>query len=91
MDDSFDISQAKKISSIRSDEYYVNMMKAWYFATALAKQWDSIIVFLENRSLDEWTHNKSIQKAIESYRINDRQKEYLRSLKSKQLKEINNA
>lgn len=86
LDDSFDISQAKKISSIRSDEYYVNMMKAWYFATALAKQWDSIIVFLENRSLDEWTHNKSIQKAIESYRINDRQKEYLRSLKIKTTK-----
>ena len=59
------------------------MMKAWYFATALAKQYDSAIVYLEKKELDVWTHNKTIQKAIESYRITDKQKEYLRSLKIK--------
>ena len=71
------------VASIKSEEYYVNMMKAWYFATALAKQYDSAIVYLEKKELDVWTHNKTIQKAIESYRITDKQKEYLRSLKIK--------
>lgn len=64
-----------------SDEYYVNMMSAWFFATALAKQWDSTIIYLEENRLPLWTHNKTIQKAIESYRITDEQKVYLRSLK----------
>ena len=57
------------------------MMIAWFFATALAKQYDSAEVFIENNSLDIWTHNKAIQKAVESYRISDEQKAYLRSLK----------
>ena len=65
------------------EEYYVNMMRAWYFATALAKQYDKILPFIEKQKLDVWTHNKTIQKAIESYRITPEQKEYLRGLKIK--------
>lgn len=68
-------------AGVRSEEYYVNMMTAWYFATALAKQYKAALPYIENRLLDEWTHRKAIQKAIESYRITDEQKEYLRSLK----------
>ena len=83
LDDGFDPSLAERIAAIRSEEYYVRMMVAWYFATALAKQWDAIIPFVEDRRLDPWTHNKTIQKAIESYRITDEQKAYLRSLKVK--------
>ena len=64
-----------------SEEYYVNMMRAWFFATALSRQYDSIIPILENKLLDKWTHNKAIQKSIESFRITPTQKEYLRSLK----------
>ena len=66
---------------IKSDEYYINMMIAWFFATALAKQWDNTIVYIENGVLDKWVHNKAIQKARESYRITAEQKEYLKSLK----------
>ena len=68
-------------AAVRSEEYYVNMMTAWFFATALAKQWDASIPYLEQHKLDRWTHNKTIQKGIESYRITNEQKEYLRSLK----------
>lgn len=68
-------------ANIRSGEYYVNMMTAWYFATALAKQYDAALPYIENRRLDEWTHRKAIQKAIESYRISDERKAYLRTLK----------
>ena len=71
------------VASVRSEEYYVNMMKAWYFATALAKQYEATISVIENRALDEWTHRKSIQKARESYRITAEQKEYLKGLKRK--------
>ena len=71
----------KMIAKIRSEEYYINMMIAWYFATALAKQYESILPFIENQSLDVWTHNKAIQKSVESYRITEEQKEYLKSLK----------
>jgi len=81
LDDDFDIKYPSLISKIRSKEYYVNMMIAWYFATALAKKWDVIIPFIENNALDVWTHNKTIQKAKESYRISDKQKEYLNTLK----------
>ena len=81
LDEDFDSTFAAKVSKIRSGEYYVNMMKAWYFATALAKQWDAIIPFIEKKKLDDWSHNKSIQKARESYRIIPEQKEYLKSLK----------
>ena len=83
LDEDFDILYPKTIAKIRSDEYYVNMMVAWYFATALAKQYESIIPFIENNSLDIWTHNKAIQKAVESLRISDEKKEYLKSLKIK--------
>ena len=79
----FNIKYAETVAKIRSDEYYINMMIAWYFATALAFQYDSILPFIENNKLDKWTHNKTIQKAIESYRITDDQKTYLRSLKIK--------
>ena len=71
------------VASIRSDEYYVNMMRAWYFATALAKQNDAVLPFLEKRRLDAWTHNKAIQKAAESFRVSDEHKEYLKALKIK--------
>jgi hypothetical protein len=71
------------VAAIRSEEYYVNMMVAWYFATALAKQYEAVLPFLEDHRLDTWTHNKTIQKAVESYRISPEQKEYLRSLKVK--------
>lgn len=71
------------VSNIKSEEYYVNMMRAWFFATALAKQYNKTIRWIENNKLDTWTHNKSIQKAVESYRITPKQKEYLKSLKKK--------
>jgi len=70
-------------AAARSEEYYVKMMVAWYFATALAKQWDATIPYIEQKRLDPWTHNKTIQKACESYRITDEQKSYLRTLKVK--------
>ena len=83
LDEDFDIMYPDTVSNIRSDEYYVNMMIAWYFATALAKRYESILPFIEKRSLDIWTHNKAIQKAVESLRISDEKKEYLKSLKIK--------
>ena len=70
-------------ASVRSEEYYVNMMIAWYFATALAKQWDSSVLYISERRLPEWVHNKAIQKACESYRVPETRKEYLRSLRIK--------
>ena len=81
LDDDFDIAYPELAAGIRSEEYYVNMMIAWYFATALAKQYDAVLPFIENRRLDTWTHNKAIQKAVESYRITPEQKEYLKTLK----------
>ena len=69
------------VASVRSEAYYINMMRAWYFATALAKQYDAVIPFLEEQRLDVWTHNKTIQKARESYRITPEQKDYLKTLK----------
>ncbi len=81
LDDNFDISHHDLVSKIRSSYYYVNMMIAWYFATALAKKWDISIKYIEENKLDKWTHNKTIQKAIESYRITKEQKEYLRQLR----------
>ena len=83
LDDNFKEEYLEWVSKIRSNEYYVNMMIAWYFATALAKQYDKTIKYIENNKLDTWVHNKTIQKAIESYRITNEQKEYLRSLKRK--------
>ena len=68
-------------ASARSEEYYVKMMVAWFFATALAKQWDATIPYIEQKRLAPWTHNKTIRKSIESYRITPEQKEYMRTLK----------
>lgn len=83
LDDEFKVEYLKIATRIRSEEYYVNMMVAWFFATALAKQWDDVIFVLEDNLLDEWTHNKTIQKARESFRITPEQKQYLKSLKKR--------
>lgn len=83
LDDEFDIGYAEMVQEVKSEEYYINMMIAWYFATALAKQYDNILPILEQNRLDVWTHNKVIQKAVESYRIMPEQKAYLKSLKRK--------
>lgn len=83
LDENFSPEYLKRISQIKSTEYYVNMMIAWYFATALAKQYDTTLPYFESKILDKWTHNKAIQKAIESYRISNLQKEDLRKLKIK--------
>ena len=81
LDGDFDPVYLEKVAAVKSEEYYVNMMIAWYFATALAKQYDAVIPYLQNGRLDVWTHNKTIQKARESYRITPEQKEYLKTLK----------
>ena len=81
LDEDFDPAYPELVAAIRSEEYYVNMMTAWYFATALAKQYESVLPYIENRKLDSWTHNKAIQKAVESYRITDEQKNHLKTLK----------
>ena len=81
LDDDFDPLYPELVAKLRSDEYYVNMMIAWYFATALAKQYESILPFIEEKRLDDWTHNKAIQKSLESRRITEEQKLYLKSLK----------
>ena len=83
LDGDFDESYLKMVASVKSEEYYINMMIAWYFATALAKQYESTLPYIENKALDKWTHNKAIQKAVESYRITDEQKAYLKTLKIK--------
>lgn len=80
LNDDFDKKYPEMVSKVRSDEYYINMMIAWYFATALAKQYDSVIPYIENKKLDEWTHKKTIRKAVESYRITPEQKAYLKTL-----------
>ena len=81
LDDYFRPEYLEWVASITNDEYYVKMMVAWYFATALAKQYDATLPIIEQKRLASWTHNKTIQKAIESYRITDEQKEYLKGLK----------
>ena len=81
LDEKFESEYLKMVAAVKSGEYYVRMMVAWYFATALAKQYDAALVFLEEKRLEPWTHNKTIQKSVESYRIDDEKKAYLRSLK----------
>ena len=81
LDDSFSADFLEIPAAIRSEEYYVKMMVAWFFATALAKQWEATLPYLENRQLAPWTHRKTIQKAIESYRIPPERKDYLRTLR----------
>ena len=81
LDDRFRPAYADMAASVRSDEYYVNMRGAWYFATALAKQYDLVLPYFEEKRLDSWTHNKAIQKCAESSRITAERKEYLKTLK----------
>lgn len=84
--DAFKIDYLEWAARLRSDEYYVNMMAAWLFADALVFQWDAAVKFLEEKKMEPWTHNKAIQKAIESFRISDENKNYLRGLKIKRAK-----
>ena len=83
LDEHFQPEVLDLVAGVKSQEYYVNMMIAWYFSTALAKQYDAALLLLQEQRLDKWTHNKAIQKAIESYRISDERKSYLRTLKVK--------
>ena len=84
LDGDFDPAYPEMVAAVRSDEYYVNMMIAWYFATALAKQYEAVLPYIEDNRLELWTHNKAIQKSVESYRITPDQKEYLKTLRRKQ-------
>ncbi|MBP5495362.1 MAG: DNA alkylation repair protein, partial [Lachnospiraceae bacterium] len=79
--DDFKPEYLKWVASKKGEDYYLKMMIAWYFATALAKQYDASIKYFEEHRLDEWTHKKAIQKAIESFRVSEEHKEYLKSLK----------
>ena len=81
LDDDFEPEYLKMVAKVDHQDYYVKMMIAWYFATALAKQWEESIKYLENRNLSGWVHNKTIQKAVESSRITAKQKGYLKKLK----------
>ena len=81
LDEDFKKEYLEVVADIHSDEYYVKMVVAWFFATALAKQWDYAVIYLENNRLDVWAHNKTIQKARESLRISLEKKEYLKKLK----------
>ena len=83
LDEAFSPEYPALVASIQSEEYYVKMVVAWYFATALAKQYDAVLPYIEEHRLDAWTHNKTIQKAVESYRISPEQKLYLKTLKCK--------
>ena len=81
LDEDFQPSYLDLAASVQSEEYYVNMMIAWYFATALAKQWEATVPYIEERRLPQWVHRKTIQKAVESYRITPEQKEYLKGFR----------
>lgn len=81
LDDAFEPEMLQLVANVRSEEYYVNMAVAWYFSMALVKQYDATLPYIQNRVLEPWTHNKSIQKAIESRRIPQETKAYLRGLK----------
>lgn len=83
LNDLFRTEYADRVAAVQSEEYYINMMRAWYFATALAKQYDAAVKYIEDGRLDKWTHNKAIQKAAESYRVTDEHKAYLKTLKMK--------
>lgn len=83
LDEDFKPDFLDLVADVRSEEYYINMMIAWYFATALAKQYNATLPYIQQRRLDSWTHNKAIQKAIESRRISQEQKDFLRTLKIK--------
>ncbi len=87
LEERFDTKFADMVAELRSEEYYVNMMIAWYFATALAKQYELVLPYLEEKRLDAWVHNKAIQKSVESYRITEEQKAYLKTLKTRKRNE----
>lgn len=84
LDEDFDPVYPEMVAAIRSEEYYVRMMSAWYFATALAKQYERILPYLEDQRLDVWTHNMAIRKACESRRISPEQKNYLKKLRRRE-------
>ncbi len=81
LDEDYDPKYPEMVAKLRSEEYYVNMMIAWYFATALSRQYESVLPYIEQKRLDDWTHNKAIQKSVESRRITEERKLYLKSLK----------
>ena len=81
LDDNFDIKYVNMVANIKSDEYYVNMVRAWYFATAAAKQYEFILPYLKSGRIDEWTRLRAIQKALESYRVSAKKKEFLRKIR----------
>ena len=81
LDDDFKPEYLALAANKKGEDYYLKMMVAWYFATALAKQYDATVPYFENRLLDPWVHKKAIQKAVESYRITDAHKAYLKSLR----------
>ena len=81
LDEDFSSEYLEMAAAVQSQEYYVNMMIAWYFATALAKQWEATVPYIEKRRLPQWVHRKTIQKAVESYRITPEQKEYLKGFR----------
>ena len=83
LDEDFKKEYLEMVADIHSEEYYVKMVVAWFFATALAKQWDYAVIYLEDNRLDVWVHNKTIQKARESLRILEDKKWYLKGLKRK--------
>lgn len=83
LDEDFKCEYLEKVSNIKSDEYYLKMVISWYFATSLSKNYEETIPYIENHKLDTWVHNKTIQKACESYRVSNEKKEYLRHLKIK--------
>lgn len=83
LDEDFDPAYPELVASVVSEQYYVKMMAAWYFATALAKQYDAVFPYIQQYRLERWTHNKAIQKAVESYRISWEQKEALKTYRIK--------
>lgn len=83
LDEGFRAEYLRLVADIKSDEYYINMMIAWFFATALSKQYDETVLYLKEKHLPVWVHNKTVQKAVESYRITKEQKEFLRTLRIK--------
>ena len=83
LDEDFDPEYPALVASVNHEDYYVKMMVAWYFATALAKQYDAVYPYIAQARLEKWTHNKAIQKAVESFRITPEQKEMLKSYRMK--------
>ncbi len=81
LDEDFKPEYLKIPAKVQSEEYYVKMMAAWFYATALAKQWDETLPYIKEQKLEKWTHNKTIQKARESFRITSEQKELLKGMK----------